>query len=321
MQRPEIMSSQAFAGTSSPSDMPPGIIRELSQINTVRGVSAIFIQWGIILLTVVGCTCLDSLPVYLAGALVIAGRQHALAVLLHDAAHRRLLPHRQLNDWIASLILAMPLFVSLRLYRLYHLRHHRHLNSSLDPDLIKPEQIGGRGFWARYFLRSVVGLGLVSMFRNAASYSILSALRVPRGRVEVVTIFSFYGAVAAVLATMPTIAFKFLTFWIAPLVLLLPGILRFRAAAEHSVLALGKQTRTTYSPVWEAFLFSPLNVNFHYEHHLYPAIPWYSLRKAHYYIRQRNDYPAAAHVTSGGYLFCHDSVLAEFDACGRTSSK
>jgi fatty acid desaturase len=39
--------------------------------------------------------------------------------------------------------------------------------------------------------------------------------------------------------------------------------------------------RTNLCPAWHAWVLFPHSVNYHIEHHLYPAIPHYNLRRAH----------------------------------------
>jgi fatty acid desaturase len=68
---------------------------------------------------------------------VIGNRQRALGNLLHESSHQNLSPHSRINDMMAQLLLAAPLFVNLTLYRRQHARHHAWLGQpSHDPDFI-----------------------------------------------------------------------------------------------------------------------------------------------------------------------------------------
>jgi fatty acid desaturase len=72
---------------------------------------------------------------YLAAIIVIATRQQALGVMLHDAVHYLLYKNRTLNDVVSDLFIAFPLAMSTDLYRATHFRHHRFTNTEDDPDL------------------------------------------------------------------------------------------------------------------------------------------------------------------------------------------
>lgn len=74
--------------------------------------------------------------------------------------------------------------------------------------------------------------------------------------------------------------------WIA-LIFIYPAFMRIRIIGEHGAVdelntkETRLYTRTTDAPFWQTMLFSPNNVNFHVEHHLFPAAPSYRLKKLH----------------------------------------
>jgi fatty acid desaturase len=83
---------------------------------------------------------------------------------------------------------------------------------------------------------------------------------------------------------------QYLVLWVLPMLTVLQVILRLRAIAEHgavtdlaSPLTAARSNRTHGSAAnWlgRAFLF-PHHVNYHLEHHLYPAVPHYRLPAVH----------------------------------------
>jgi len=83
---------------------------------------------------------------------------------------------------------------------------------------------------------------------------------------------------------------QYLVLWVLPLVTVLQPILRLRAIAEHgavtdlsSPLTAARSNRTTGSAanrLGRVLLF-PHHVNYHLEHHLYPAVPHYHLPALH----------------------------------------
>jgi fatty acid desaturase len=104
---------------------------------------------------------------------------------------------------------------------------------------------------------------------------------------------------------MPSIAFAlggvhaltvYMAVWIVPLLTALQPILRLRAICEHgavsdlsSPLTAARSNRTFGSAanrVLGAILF-PHHVNYHLEHHLYPAVPHYHLPALHRALQSR----------------------------------
>ena len=82
----------------------------------------------------------------------------------------------------------------------------------------------------------------------------------------------------------------YLALWTLPLLTTLQPILRLRAICEHgavtdlsSPLTAARTNRTWGSLAnWAARLFLfPHHVNYHLEHHLYPAVPHYNLPRLH----------------------------------------
>jgi fatty acid desaturase len=84
--------------------------------------------------------------------------------------------------------------------------------------------------------------------------------------------------------------------WVLPLLTVLQPILRLRAIAEHggvtdlsSALTAARCNRTTGNVVnllGRALLF-PHHVNYHLEHHLYPAVPHYRLPALHRMLQSK----------------------------------
>jgi fatty acid desaturase len=78
---------------------------------------------------------------------------------------------------------------------------------------------------------------------------------------------------------------EYLVLWVLPLLTLFQVLLRVRAVLEHGAPAgygtVQEAARTNLCPAWIAWLLFPHSVNYHIEHHLYPAIPHYNLKRAH----------------------------------------
>jgi fatty acid desaturase len=82
---------------------------------------------------------------------------------------------------------------------------------------------------------------------------------------------------------------QYLVLWVLPLVTVVQAILRLRAIAEHGATTDFSSpltaARTNAVPGWLAWLIFPHAVNFHIEHHLYAAVPFYRLPALHREMR------------------------------------
>src|SRR5262245_40001051 len=89
-----------------------GKIRALSRLRTSRGFLAIGCDWLVILACFLLAIWWPHWLTWLAAGIVIATRQHALGVLMHDAAHFRLSRSHAWNDRWSNWLLAYPLLTT-----------------------------------------------------------------------------------------------------------------------------------------------------------------------------------------------------------------
>jgi fatty acid desaturase len=84
--------------------------------------------------------------------------------------------------------------------------------------------------------------------------------------------------------------------WMLPLITVLQPILRLRAICEHgavtdlsSPLTAARSNHTTgkFSNWLFRAIFFPHHVNYHLEHHLYPAVPHYYLPRLHVLLQEK----------------------------------
>ena len=89
----------------------------------------------------------------------------------------------------------------------------------------------------------------------------------------------------------------YLILWFLPLCTVLQALLRFRAICEHGAVSDQKSpllaARTNLGPGWLLWFLFPYNVNYHIEHHLYPAIPHYNLPACHHALQDHGILEAA----------------------------
>lgn len=238
------------------------------------------------------------LPLWLAPLpmLVVAGRLHALGIILHDASHMPL----KGKPWLMRLLEVLagyPIATTLNAMRYHHLRHHRDSGMATDPYL-KPMLDGRPLLYALYTLRGVLllplwiargPLGLLALLiprlRNGygrlflqdrsgedltRSRELLSCAREELGLVL------FHAALFAALVLWP---------WPITMAYLLPATLTGVIAArrllrEHNYeRTFDRRAETLFATTndhglgrLDFLLMAPRNIGMHVVHHLHPQV-------------------------------------------------
>jgi fatty acid desaturase len=218
-------------------------------------------------------------PVQAAGAILIGAVVQALVILMHEGVHGNLFRRDGLDRWVGFLLGAPGLF-SCAAYRTCHLLHHRYNRSPKDPDEFANLSRSRRVVSAAFYGWLVVGV--VAYLVHVPLTAIWRGT--PRQRravaVEYVLLALLYGG-----TFLAAWRFGFLEAvlrcWIVPLAVavLFGGV---RGWAEHAMTRPGHpltQTRTVTSNGVVSFFMC--NLNYHLEHHLHPAMPWYNLPRLH----------------------------------------
>jgi fatty acid desaturase len=103
---------------------------------------------------------------------------------------------------------------------------------------------------------------------------------------------SFYTALLAIV-TLSGGWKLFLMYWIFPLASWAKWFFYVRALSEHHALDRDRalaRTRTVVLPWWSQPLLAPHNINYHLEHHLFPNIPHYNLKRLHECLMQNKGF-------------------------------
>jgi fatty acid desaturase len=282
--------------------LPGAEIKRLSKVDTWRGTMAIAETWGVIVLAVAAALTWWTPWVVIPAIFVIGSRQHALFVLAHEATHYRLYGSRWLNDLIGSAC-ATPAGLTMRTYRVIHRLHHNHLYGAEDPDIaLHAGYPRGRAYLAKKLLKDLAGFTWWKTYgyfygnpalnddRDTAlrplddtSPGLRAAARRDRSLVFVVQVALLVGAFAAGYGV------EYLVLWVLPAFTVLQAFLRLRAVLEHGAVddftspLTAARTNLAAAPL--LWLLFPHHVNYHIEHHLYPAIPHYNLPEAHRLLR------------------------------------
>lgn len=291
-------------------------IRALTRTSNTAGALAVAWCWA----TTAGCLAAVALwphPLtFVAAVVLLGGRQLALAVLMHDAAHGTLFRTRWLNDRLADWLCARPVWSDTARYRKHHLRHHAHTGTDRDPDLgLALARPMTRGSLRRKIARDLLGasglrriIGLLAIDAELLVYDVGGSIRrAPRRALG-----DHLRALASNL-WKPVLAngvlfvlagpWAYLA-WAVAYLTTFSLVIRVRSLAEHACMARGpdelRNTRTTAAGLLARAVFAPFHVNLHLEHHMLPTVPWYRLPALSRMLTERDVIPASSRAR--GYV-------------------
>ncbi|MFN0314931.1 MAG: fatty acid desaturase family protein [Burkholderiales bacterium] len=278
--------------------LPAQVLQPLTKLSAWRSSLAIM-HTVISLAAVISVASWLWTPWILIPAVLLIGTlQHALFILAHDAAHYRLYESRWWNDAIGC-SLGIAGGISMRTYRVIHRLHHNHLYGPQDPDVaLHGGYPRGRAYLLKKLAKDLLGLtawkNYSYFFGNPAINAETGESRRPlndtsqRLRTQArqdrwVVVFVHAAMLAA--AFLGGFLVPYLVLWLLPMLTVLQAILRLRAICEHGAVSDTttplKSARTNQAPWFIRSLLFPHHVNYHLDHHLYPAVPHYNLPGLH----------------------------------------
>jgi fatty acid desaturase len=252
----------------------PESIERLGGRAFARWITAVVCDWSVI----AGALWLAVVappPWGIVLAVVIVGtRQHALAVLMHEAVHDLVAARRATNDRLANLLCAWPVGLDVQRYRRFHVGHHRATGTEADPELLFKRMTGPE--WdlpvpfRRVLLRllqDLLGRGAWLQMEMVLSYG-------PRGRERWMR-FAGWWCVLVLIALLTGHGALVLGVWLGAGLTVLPAALRLRLWAEHSATP----GTNRYAPAWalRVALF-PHHSWLHAEHHEFSSVACWRLR-------------------------------------------
>lgn len=291
-------------------------ITELTAKSDVQGSWAVFSTWAVIGGTFAAvASSWQYLPAWgkllmcIAALVILAGRQLALAIIMHDASHQSLFKTKWLNDTLTDWLCARPIWNDLHKYRAHHMRHHSKTSTVDDPDLSLVTGFPtSKKSLMRKFMRDLTGVtgfkfavGRVLMDIEKMEWTVSNDRRwisqegkhwtdYPKAFLKnsggaIATNAALFSALWA--AGHP----KLYALWVIAYLTPFPLFLRVRSMAEHAGMETSHSaltnTRTTKAGYLARALVAPINVNYHKEHHLMAAVPYSKLPKMHQMLRER----------------------------------
>jgi fatty acid desaturase len=301
-------------------------LKKLSKPNVWISLGQIAFEYILIASAIFICIKFWSIPLYILTLMFIGSRQHGLGVLLHDATHYLLCKNKKLNDFIATVFLSFPTFTPLSKYRHSHFNHHRAPLTDEDPDWI-PRKENSEWVFPKSKINFVLTIFqyafFIHMFKNIFNFKTsikekllyigraFITLRVPKkqpnqykGKNNFILNILFYVFILFLMIYLNIFNY-FLLFWIFPILFWIPFIHRLRSVAEHIGLkndSIYTRSRTMYSNLFERFFLGcNWNCLYHLDHHIFPKIPSYRLKKLHNMLLSIPEFSEKAHITKNGY--------------------
>ena len=235
---------------------------------------------------------------------LIAGRQGAFVQLVHEASHFLVSKNNKLNDFFGNYLCAFPIGVNFAGFRSGHNNHHVNTATPNDSptDLDKYRVVDTKKFdLYKLFIKDLVGISALEVF---ISYGKNKTETVNIEKKSKKKFFLFLTKLSLtqllILALFGFNIINYILFWIIPLISPHMFLMRIRGLAEHgqsnqlgctaetnsagtfytrSFLTEVNSYKSAIVVFLEKILIGSFNVNFHHEHHIFPNIPWYNLKK------------------------------------------
>ena len=139
----------------------PSDIRHLSRRSNLRSCATALIIYGGIIGIVAAATLWTNIWTLLLGVFLIAGFQHNLSILQHEAILSLFSTNKRWNDLAGNWLLGYPIGFTMH-YREIHLAHHSHLGGDKDPDMVNYESYPNTAsFLLTVFLRNITGVSAI----------------------------------------------------------------------------------------------------------------------------------------------------------------
>ena len=221
------------------------------------------------------------------------------ATFVHEAAHLNLFTNRKWNDFIGHAFCSAPLISFMKDYRYFHFEHHRHTGKlEKDPELKFYRAMGVKPSYAskseviKVFINDLTGLsylrGLLYVLKFFGEKRKAGIIEKPT-IIENLVLVGWLTLVPFVMYQVGLIV-PFLLFWFLPIITLTPLLLRWHSFGEHvreTYTCSSENTLTHQFGFLSTLFLYPINSSYHLEHHLYPQIPWYSLKKFYFWVRKQ----------------------------------
>jgi fatty acid desaturase len=300
-----------------PSDHPNEWISrdEIASLHTIRHgrvVTDIILTWTIILLTLQATILTHSCAIGATAFILIGCLQNALVLWTHEASHYNLSRNKELNDWLSDLFLSGPTGVTVGQYRWQHVRHHRYLG---DPQKeIEPLAwicVRSKNLFLEILrhLSGVYGLRVIRRYQKQEHDPRYANL--PKRSVASLAGFIMGNGILFGVCAIQGAWYLYFLLWVLPLFTVALLIGNFRTMVEHQpssdvcdvgLVRIPAITRVVRSGWIARLLIAPVGFYYHFEHHMFPGIPYHRLKEVRRLLIQRGCFEREDIVWADGYV-------------------
>lgn len=271
--------------------LPPDQVRELSQLRPSRVVFDTARSWLLIIAAWALVAWRPGIVTVVVAIPLIGSAFYALFIIGHDGLHRRLFHGRGANDRFNDVLILGTIGAITRINNRNHLDHHEHLAMDEDPDRHK------YGCFNKFEPGQLVAYlsGAATLFTSVRNVFFTNTARRSAARSEDRRINGYTPTDLLILAGWQVVLIAGLwwaigwwaypVLWLAPVYLFTFLMDNLRTFCEHSqpeadATADHHRLISYLSNPVERWFISPMNMNLHAIHHLWPSIPYYNLPEA-----------------------------------------
>jgi len=279
-------------------EIPKDVIRELHRKRAWLHFLVFFRQIAFIALGSYVSYTRDEWYFWIPAAVVVGFTAFNFTVLLHEVVHKAVFEKPSARgERFLGLLYAFPSGISASQFTRWHLDHHDNLGSATDDPKrsnLSPKK-NARWLKLLYFTPALFPIYFRAAKKETSTYdpALQRTIKIER----TLTILGHLSILATLWLTLGGwLAFKL---YMVPYFLVFPIAFALNRSGQHYNIDPNDpakwSTLVKSSPFWNfAFLWS----NFHLEHHYYPNVPFYNLKRTHFLL---GDFYARRQMTPVGY--------------------
>ena len=276
-------------------------LRDLSKKNFIIPLTDIIFNYLQIILALILIYISDQkIYVSIFAIFLIGVAQYSLMVIAHDGLHRNFVSSLKLNDLLNDILILGMFGSACRVNRNNHSEHHKYTSTNLDPDRYKYLHKDKESIIKFYVFLS----GFSNFFKTIKNVYLNKDFKSKNNTNNTklnhreISIIIFWQLSLIILMTYFFGILGYFLYWFLPTYLFAYRGDLNRVFCEHNelnddeILNDKNYRLITYDKpnLLEKLLFCPNNMNYHAEHHLFPQIPYYNLKKAHKIIKSNGFY-------------------------------
>jgi fatty acid desaturase len=248
----------------------------------------LILNWVGIIAALILMGIFNNPVLYVIGALWVGFRQYALFIMGHDGAHWCLNTNHKINDSITRWFILGPLCMALESGRRNHLLHHKTLGTEADPDRYI-HSLANKNSPTELLLFCS---GLATFAKTVRKVTTVKQPESQNVENEASDLKTFLRQRIPIMVTQPIILaliwachlplWSYAFLWIFPIYLNVFVADEIRAFCDHAVPLVPDDSAdphrlVSFEASWiESMIYSPYNMNYHAEHHLWPGVPYYN---------------------------------------------